>query len=50
MGKLVKLVNTEKLKIINLLIREKAYQPDDRNYLFSLPLKNLEERLEQLKK
>lgn len=50
MGKLVNLVNAKKQKIINLLICEKVYKHDDRNYLFNLPLKDLEELLKQLKK
>lgn len=50
MGKLVNLVNAKKQKIINLLICEKVYELDDRNYLFNLPLKDLEEMLEKQKK
>ncbi|CAH0345278.1 hypothetical protein [Bacillus sp. CECT 9360] len=45
MGKLVKLVYAKRQKIINTLISEKIYQPDDQNYLNNLPLKDLEELL-----
>jgi hypothetical protein len=49
MGKLVELIHAKKQKIINMLICEKAYQPGDRNDLFNLPLKDLEELQKQLK-
>ncbi|WP_160118350.1 hypothetical protein [Bacillus sp. V59.32b] len=50
MGKLVKLVYARRQKIINTLISEKIYQPNDQNYLSNLPLKELEELLKQRKK
>ncbi|CAH0280206.1 hypothetical protein SRABI96_03954 [Peribacillus sp. Bi96] len=45
MGRLVRIVNAKKQKIINTLISEGVYQPDDRLFLFDLPLKKLEEIL-----
>ncbi|MDO7485950.1 hypothetical protein Q5O89_09020 [Peribacillus frigoritolerans] len=45
MGRLVRIVNAKKQKIVNTLISEDVYQPDDRPFLLELPLKNLEEIL-----
>lgn len=45
MGRLVQIVNVKKQKIVNMLISEDVYQPDDRPFLLELPLKNLEEIL-----
>ncbi|OIK08388.1 hypothetical protein [Bacillus sp. MUM 13] len=45
MGRLVKIIEAKKHRIINILIAENAYQPSDRIYLSNLPLKNLEEIL-----
>jgi hypothetical protein len=47
MGKLVELINAKKQKIIEKLICEKVYQPGDQDYLFNLPLKDLENLLKQ---
>lgn len=45
MGRLVRIVNAKKQKIVNTLISEDVYQHDDRPFLLELPLKNLEEIL-----
>lgn len=45
MGRLVRIVNAKKQKLVNTLISEDLYQPDDRPFLLELPLKNLEEIL-----
>lgn len=45
MGRLVRIVNAKKQKIVNTLISEDVYQPNDRSFLLELPLKNLEEIL-----
>jgi hypothetical protein len=45
MGRLVRIVNAKKQKIVNTLILEDVYQLDDRPLLLELPLKNLEEIL-----
>lgn len=45
MGRLVRIVNAKKQKIVNTLISENVYQPADRPLLLELPLKNLEEIL-----
>ncbi|AXN39440.1 hypothetical protein CN689_18805 [Peribacillus butanolivorans] len=45
MGRLVRIVNAKKQKIVNTLISENVYQPADRPFLLELPLKNLEEIL-----
>lgn len=45
MGRLVRIVNAKKQKIVNTLISEDVYQPDDRPFLLELTLKNLEEIL-----
>ncbi|WP_419883071.1 hypothetical protein ACN6MY_05400 [Peribacillus sp. B-H-3] len=45
MGRLVKIIEAKKQRIINMLIEENAYKPSDRMYLSNLPLKNLEEIL-----
>lgn len=50
MGRLVRIVNAKKQKIVNTLISEGVYQPDDRSFLLELPLKNLEEILSLRKK
>ncbi|WP_142384803.1 Fur-regulated basic protein FbpA [Bacillus sp. M6-12] len=49
MGRLVKLVIAKKQKIINALILNKIYHPDDRLILLDLPLEELEKLLDRQK-
>ncbi|RFU67900.1 Fur-regulated basic protein FbpA [Peribacillus saganii] len=47
MGRLVKLVIAKKEKIINALILNKIYKPEDRPNLLNLPLEELEKLFNQ---